>query len=385
MQKPTSFPLECFEKTSTPFYAYDMGVLQATLDAVRSAAHEEFFKVEYAIKANHNPLLLNVISAAGLGADCVSGGEILQALECGFAPNSITYAGVGKSDEEIRIGIEKGIGCFNVESFEEMEVIASIAAEMGKVAPVALRINPDIDAHTHSYITTGLAENKFGIAKELLDAAVDKALSCSSLHLKGLHFHIGSQVLDFKPYGILCERINALQDHLEARGVSLETINVGGGLGIDYDCPDEHPVPDFDAFFEELRTNIKLRPGQHLHCELGRSIVAQCGSLITRVLYVKEGIGKKFVIVDAGMTDLIRPALYGAHHVIQNISASAEGTEESYDVVGPVCESSDVFAKDEKLPLTHRGDLLALRSAGAYGEAMASTYNCRKMPGSVTF
>lgn len=379
------FPVGRFQGIVTPFYAYDMNLLSSTLRAINEAASEKFFCVEYAIKANHNPEVLKSVSAAGLGADCVSGGEIRRAVECGFDPVKITYAGVGKRDDEIRLGLEAGIGCFNVESFEEMEVIASIAGEMGKVAPVAIRINPDIDAHTHHYITTGLAENKFGIAKELLDKAVDTVLSYPSLKLKGLHFHIGSQVLDFEPFGILCRRINEMQDHLEARGVRLDTINVGGGLGIDYDDPDANPVPDFKSYFETLRSNIKLREGQHLHCELGRSVVAQCGSLITRVLYVKEGVGKKFVIVDAGMTDLIRPALYGAHHVVQNITASPEAPMEKYDVVGPVCESSDVFGTEETLPLTKRGDLLALRSAGAYGEVMSSGYNCRELTPSVTF
>ncbi|MDE6559266.1 MAG: diaminopimelate decarboxylase, partial [Muribaculaceae bacterium] len=356
------------------------GLLGRTLQTINESAHEEFFCVEYAIKANHNPVLLKQISAAGLGADCVSGAEIKRAVECGFEPRKITYAGVGKRDDEIILGLEAGIGCFNVESLEEIEVISQIAAKMNLVAPIALRINPDIDAHTHHYITTGLAENKFGIAKEWLDLAVDKVLSLPALKLKGLHFHIGSQVLDNEPFGILCDRINEFQDHLESRGIKILSINVGGGLGIDYDHPDENPIPDFEGYFEMLRTRIKLRRGQSLHCELGRSVVAQCGSLISRVLYVKSGVNKKFLIVDAGMTDLIRPALYGAHHIIENITASnKEEDVETYDVVGPVCESSDVFGIDESLPVTHRGDLIALRSAGAYGEVMSSGYNLRSL------
>lgn len=373
------FPVQEFERLTTPFYAYDMKLLDFTLSAINKYASEDFFCVEYAIKANHNPIILNAVSSAGLGADCVSGAEIERAIECGFEPRKITYAGVGKRDDEIRLGIEKGIGCFNVESLEEIGVIADIAAEMGKIAPVALRINPDIDAHTHHYITTGLAENKFGIAKEWLDKAVDKVLSYPSLHLKGLHFHIGSQVLDNTPFGILCDRINEFQDHLENRGVKIQTINVGGGLGIDYDQPSQNPIPNFEGYFNTLRSRIHLREGQYLHCELGRSVVAQCGNLISRVLYVKEGVGKKFVIVDAGMTDLIRPALYGAHHKIENITAEESRNEEVYDVVGPVCESSDVFGVDEHLPVTRRGDLLAFRSAGAYGEVMSSGYNLRSL------
>lgn len=373
------FPVQEFERLITPFYAYDMELLNFTLQAINEAAPEDFFCVEYAIKANHNPMLLSAICAAGLGADCVSGAEIHQAIECGFEPRKITYAGVGKRDDEIRLGLAAGIGCFNVESLEEIDVIANIASQMDMVAPIALRINPDIDAHTHHYITTGLAENKFGIAKEWIDKGVDRVLSNPSLLLKGLHFHIGSQVLDNEPFGILCDRINDIQDHLESRGVKLMTINVGGGLGIDYDDPDSHPIPDFKGYFEMLRSRIKLRPGQYLHCELGRSVVAQCGSLISRVLYVKEGIGKKFVIVDAGMTELIRPALYGAHHNIDNLTASDPEKMEIYDVVGPVCESSDVFATDEKMPVTRRGNLIAFRSAGAYGEVMSSGYNLRKL------
>ncbi|MDE6811582.1 MAG: diaminopimelate decarboxylase [Muribaculaceae bacterium] len=356
-----------------------MGLLEFTLQALNKAAHEDFFCVEYAIKANHNPVLLNLISNYGLGADCVSGAEIKRALECGFEPRKITYAGVGKRDEEIIMGLETGIGCFNVESLEEIDVIARLAEKLNKKAPIALRINPDIDAHTHHYITTGLAENKFGISKEWLDKAVDKVNSYPSLYLKGLHFHIGSQILDNEPFGILCDRINDFQTHLENRGVKLSTINVGGGLGIDYDNPDKNPIPDFSGYFETLRSRIILRPGQYLHCELGRSVVGQCGSLISRVLYVKSGIDKKFLIADAGMTELIRPALYGAHHNIDNLSSLHEDRSEIYDVVGPVCESSDVFANEEKMPVTKRGDLIAFRSAGAYGEVMSSSYNLRTL------
>lgn len=385
MNPITPFPTERFSQMRTPFYAYDMGLLDATLRAIAEAAPEKWMKVEYAVKANHNPEVLRAIAGAGLGADCVSGGEIARAIECGFNPESITFAGVGKSDEEIELGLTVGIGCFNVESVEELAVIAEIAARLGKTAPVALRVNPDIDAHTHHYITTGLAENKFGIALDRIDSAVDAALSLGSVKLTGLHFHIGSQVLDLEPYALLCERVNSLLEHFAARGVTFESVNVGGGLGIDYDNPDAEPIPPFAEYFATFRRGLRLAPGQTLRFELGRAVVAQCGSLIARVLYVKEGVGKKFVIVDAGMTDLIRPALYGARHLIQNITAPADAPVEKYDVVGPVCESSDVFDTDVALPATRRGDLIAIRSAGAYGEAMASTYNCRRMPGSATF
>lgn len=365
-----------FEVEQTPFYFYDMALLDRTLDAVNEASGDVRYKVHYAVKANADMPILKAVVAKGLGADTVSGGEIQAALEAGFKPEDIVFAGVGKSDREIELALEAGISCFNVESKAELEVIAEIASRMNLVADIALRINPDIDAHTHHYITTGLAENKFGINMELLDDVLASVAKYPSVKLTGLHFHIGSQITDNAPYALLCERINALQEQFEAKGYRLSTINVGGGLGIDYDDPDSNPIPDFKSYFDVFRKHLVLREGQELHFELGRSIVAQCGSLITRVLYVKEGVKKRFAIVDAGFNDLIRPALYQAHHKIQNLTSTAS-EDEVYDVVGPICESSDVFSEDERLPLTRRGDILALRSAGAYGRIMASQYNCR--------
>lgn len=365
-----------FEVEQTPFYYYDMALLDRTLDAVNEASADARYKVHYAVKANADMPILKAVMAKGLGADTVSGGEIQAAIEAGFKPEDIVFAGVGKSDREIELALEAGISCFNVESKAELEVIAEIASRMNRVADIALRINPDIDAHTHHYITTGLAENKFGINMELLDDVLASVAKYPSVKLTGLHFHIGSQITDNAPYALLCERINALQEQFEAKGYRLATINVGGGLGIDYDDPDRNPIPDFKSYFDVFRKHLILREGQELHFELGRSIVAQCGSLITRVLYVKEGVRKRFAIVDAGFNDLIRPALYQAHHKIRNLTSTAS-EEEVYDVVGPICESSDVFSEDERLPLTRRGDILALRSAGAYGRIMASQYNCR--------
>lgn len=365
-----------FEVEQTPFYYYDMALLDRTLDAVNEASADARYKVHYAVKANADMPILKAVMAKGLGADTVSGGEIQAAIEAGFKPEDIVFAGVGKSDREIELALEAGISCFNVESKAELEVIAEIASHMNRVANIALRINPDIDAHTHHYITTGLAENKFGINMELLDDVLASMAKYPSVKLTGLHFHIGSQITDNAPYALLCERINALQEQFEAKGYRLATINVGGGLGIDYDDPDRNPIPDFKSYFDVFRKHLMLREGQELHFELGRSIVAQCGSLITRVLYVKEGVKKRFAIVDAGFNDLIRPALYQAHHKIQNLTSTST-EEEVYDVVGPICESSDVFSEDERLPLTRRGDILALRSAGAYGRIMASQYNCR--------
>lgn len=375
----TIFPLDTFRHYDTPFYYYDMDLLKATLHEMQSHIKGLPFHVHYAVKANANPRILHEIREAGLSIDCVSGGEIVAALAAGFKGDTIAFAGVGKTDREIALGINHDIFCFNVESMPELDVINEIAATKGKKANVALRVNPNIDAHTHEYITTGLSENKFGINLEQLDAAVDKALSLPDVNLMGLHFHIGSQLLDFTPYKMLCDRINELQDHFEGRGISFRIINVGGGLGIDYDNPDGNPIPDFKGYFDTFKQNLKLRPWQELHFELGRAIVGQCGSLITRVLYVKNGTTRNFAIVDAGMTDLIRPALYQAHHVAQNLTSVSANTAQ-YDIVGPICESSDKFASAESLPETRRGDLLALRSAGAYGEVMAMQYNCRQLP-----
>lgn len=367
----------------TPFYWYDADLLRETLEEINRCVEGKPVKVHYAVKANSNPKLLKIISDAGLGADCVSGREITASINAGFSPESICYAGVGKMDREIILAMSKGIGYFNVESLEELAIIDSLAKEYGYHPSVALRVNPNIDAHTHHYITTGLEENKFGIDLSLLDKAVDFTINSENLNLAGLHFHIGSQITTMEPFVVLCERINALTDSYRQKGVEFKIINVGGGLGIDYEDPDGHPIPDFKEYFNTLLTNLKLTPGQELHCELGRAIVGQCGSLISEVTLVKEGIKRKFIILDAGMNDLLRPALYGAHHLIQNVSAPEGSPVEVYDVVGPICESSDVFGKDEKLPLTKRGDIIALRSAGAYGESMASNYNIRPLPDSL--
>lgn len=376
----TIFPLRRFETIETPFYYYDLDLLSLTLEEIRKASDYLAFHVHYAVKANSNPVLLRQIAMAGLGADTVSIGEIRAAVDAGFPAKDIVFAGVGKTDREIRTALEIGIGCFNVESACELEAIADIAAEMRVVAPVSLRLNPNIDAHTHHYITTGLAENKFGIAMEDADGLIERCRNSGSLDFRGLHFHIGSQITDMTPYRILCERIgDFLREHEYLGSIS---INVGGGLGIDYDNPDGNPIPDFKSYFEIFRKYLPLDRIEEVHFELGRAVVAQCGSLICRTVYVKEGKDKKFVILDGGMTALIRPALYQAHHLIENLSSRSDKTE-VYDVVGPICESSDVFGVDERLPVTRRGDLMAIRSAGAYGEAMASGYNCRPLPHSV--
>ena len=373
-----------FERLRTPFYYYDTQLLSETLTAIKSETDKhEGYHLHFAVKACANPKVLRLIQQAGFGADCVSGGEIKACLENGFPASEIVFAGVGKADWEIEMALEAGIQYFNVESIPELEVIAGIAQRMGKVADVSFRINPDVGAHTHVHITTGLAENKFGIAMDDMIRVISFARQLPDLRFVGLHFHIGSQILQMDDFEALCYRINELQDQLESEGITdVKNINVGGGLGIDYQNPDEHPVPDFHAYFETYARHLKLRPGQRLHFELGRAVVGQCGSLITRCLYVKQAATKQFVIVDAGMTELLRPALYNAHHHIQNLSSTA--SVQTYDVVGPICESSDIFAKDCQLPETKRGDIIAIRSAGAYGETMASCYNCRDLPKSYT-
>lgn len=373
------FNIDKFQGIQTPFYYYDTNLLRQTLASINMEAgkHENFI-VHYAIKANANPKVLNIICQSGLGADCVSGGEIKASVEAGFPTSKIVYAGVGKSDWEINLGLDKDIFCFNVESIPELEVINELAGNKGKIAKIAFRINPDVGAHTHANITTGLAENKFGIAMRDMENVIEEASKMKNVKFIGLHFHIGSQILNMNDFISLCNRINELQDQLESHHIKVENINVGGGLGISYDHPNREPIPDFKSYFDTYARHLKLRNGQKLHFELGRAVVAQCGSLITKTLYIKQGSVKQFAIVDAGMTDLIRPALYQAYHKIENISS--DEPNETYDVVGPICESSDVFAKSIDLNKTKRGDLLALRSAGAYGEIMASQYNCRQLP-----
>ncbi|MDU1905959.1 MAG: diaminopimelate decarboxylase [Dysgonomonas sp.] len=373
-----TFPVESFKGLETPFYYYDVDLLKKTLNIVRELTNKYGYTQHYAVKANANPKILQLIAAAGFGADCVSGNEVKAAVMAGFPGSKIVFAGVGKTDKEINMALDYNIFCFNVESLPEMEVINELAEKKGKKAAIALRINPNVDAHTHHYITTGLNENKFGFSLTSLKKAIDKVKTLNNIELIGIHFHIGSQITDIETYAPLAERVNELQILFESEGIDLKHINVGGGLGIDYDDPNANPIPDFETYVELFHKKLILRKGQVLHFELGRSVVAQCGSLITRVTYVKEGESKKFAIVDAGMTDLIRPALYQAYHKVENISSDLSA--QKYDVVGPICESSDVFVKDYELNETKRGDFLALRSAGAYAEIMASQYNCREIP-----
>ena len=371
---------EQFHKLKTPFYYYDTALLNETIaEAKRCASIIPEAAIHFAVKANSHPTILKKMQEAGFGADCVSGGEIVRCIEAGIPGPKIMYAGVGKTEEEIRLGIEKDICCFNAESMEEIHATAKIAQSMGKIARIAIRVNPNVDAHTHKNITTGLEENKFGISMDDLVPSIRMIKRSKALEYYGLHFHIGSQILQFDCFKELCSVINKLQKKLENQGIISPSINVGGGLGIDYIHPERHPVPDFRGYFNVFAMHLKLRTGQTLHFELGRALSAQWGSLITKTLYVKRTKKKKFAIVDAGFTDLIRPALYQAYHKIENIDNST-GRRATYDVVGPICESSDVFSKDIKLNTVYHGNLLAIRSAGAYGAVMASQYNCRKLP-----
>ena len=374
-----TFPIEQFKEIETPFYYYDTKVLRETLDTIREELRRNpEYEMHYAIKANANPKVLRIISAAGFGADCVSGGEVRAAIEAGFPASKVVFAGVGKSDREINLALDYDIHCFNVESEAELLIINELAAQKGKIARIALRINPNVGAHTHSNITTGLAENKFGINLEQIEEVIEQAIALPHIDFEGIHFHIGSQILDMIDFVALCNRVNELTELFERRKYPIRSINVGGGLGIDYGHPNHKYIPDFHNYFEVFRKHLRVQPGQTVHFELGRSIVAQCGSLISRVLYIKEGTCKRFAIIDGSMTQLIRPALYQAYHRIENISS--DEAEMTYDVVGPVCESSDVFGKVVDLNATHRGDFIAIRSAGAYGEIMASQYNCHELP-----
>ena len=366
-----------FQGYKTPFYWYDMQLLDKTLNIIKNESNNYGFNVHYALKANANLPILKMIKGYGFGADCVSGNEVLRSLEAGFLSQDIVFAGVGKSDEEIIIGLENDILCFNVESIAELEVINELANKLNKTAKVAFRLNPNVDAHTHHYITTGLDENKFGINIKDLDEVIASLKQLKNIELTGIHFHIGSQITDMKVYERLCMRINEIQDWFNMHEIHLDHVNVGGGLGINYNAPGKYPIPDFKSYFKVFADYLKLRPKQQLHFELGRSVVGQCGSLITKVLYIKKGTKTKFAIVDAGITELIRPALYQAFHTIENLSS--ELPEETYDVVGPICESSDFFRKGILLPETKRHDFIAIRSSGAYGEVMANRYNLRNI------
>ena len=379
--------IEKLDKIATPFYYYDMDLFRRTVDTASELAQQHSIMVHYAVKANVERRLLEYISSKGFGADCVSGNEVLHAHECGFPAGKIVYAGVGKSDKEIYNALKLGIEAFNCESLQEIYVINEMAHVHGLKANVSVRINPDIDAHTHKYVTTGLYENKFGISQHEFDKLIDILKKSEHINFIGLHFHIGSQITRVdEVFALECRRVNEIVAYFERNGLTVSNINLGGGLGVDYDDPDENPIADFGTWFRTISENIVRRDDQKVHVEPGRSLVAQCGTLMSRVLFVKSGETKNFLIMDAGMNDLIRPALYGAYHKIENLSASQRTfypTHQAYDIVGPVCESSDVWGAGRLLPLSVRGDLMAIRSTGAYGQVMASRYNMKDLAPSV--
>ncbi len=364
----------------TPCYYYDLNLFDQTLTRLIEQSEQSNYQIHYALKANPNRPILERIKAHGIGADCVSGNEVKRALEVEFSADNIVFAGVGKTDDEIKLALSHDIFCFNCESIQEIQVINEIAMSMDRATRIAIRINPNVDANTHEYITTGTKDNKFGISEDQMEQALEVVASCQNIDLIGIHFHIGSQITNLEVFENLCSKVNSIQSWFESKGIALKNINVGGGLGIDYDNPDNNPIADFEGYFSVFRQYLNLRQGQRLHFELGRSIVGNCGSLLSRVLYTKRSGLTNFVVVDAGMTDLIRPALYRSFHKLENLSKDAEDSDFVYDVVGPICESSDCLGKAVLLPKTERGDLIAIRSTGAYGEVMASGYNLRQLP-----
>jgi len=361
----------------TPFYLYDTGILRNNLEKLKEASDRYNYKVHYAVKANANIPVLQMVKDYGFGVDCVSGGEIERSISAGFKGDQVVFAGVGKSDREIEIALSHNIFCFNAESFEEVKVLHDLSKKNNKVAKIALRIKPNVDARTHKYITTGLEENKFGIDFHDLPDIIEFIKGSENLDLIGIHFHIGSQITELDVFRNLCLKVNEIQKWFQSQGLSLEHLNLGGGLGVDYLNPDENHLPDYEAFFSLFDQQLDSYEGQEIHFELGRSVVAQCGSLISRVLYVKKGIATDFLILDSGMTELIRPALYQSYHKIENWSKRSKPLNNKYDVVGPICESSDYFGKAVQFPESERGDIIAIRSCGAYGEVMASSCNLR--------
>ncbi len=373
-----TIPTEALDNFPTPFYIYDLDLLRSTLEQCAQEAARYDYKVHYALKANSNPRILKEIIAVGFGADCVSGNEVKHAAQYGFDPEHIVFAGVGKTDKEILQAFEVGIGRFNVESVAELEVLNELAAANNRKVTVNIRINPNVQSYTHANITTGLNENKFGVSVDDIKPIIALSKNLQHIHLGGLHFHIGSQITRMEAFKNLCLRCNQINTQCIQYGWTPDVLNLGGGLGVDYVNPKKNPVPDFENFFATIHELLEPKTGQEVHFELGRSLVGQCGTLMSRVVYVKHGKSKDFVILDAGMTELMRPALYQAQHAIENLSAREQETQ-TYDVVGPICESTDSFAKALELPVSKRGDLFAIYTAGAYGESMANRYNLKEL------
>ena len=366
----------------TPFYLYDMALLRQTLESVVYESKRYGYHLHYAIKANYDDRILQVIREYGLGIDCASGNELKKAIEAGFDPKKIVYAGVGKKDKELKYAIEQEILAINVESLEELFLLDKLSGEAGKVTEVALRVNPDIDPKTNHCIDTGQADSKFGISYEEILENADELKTLKNLKLIGIHLHIGSQIRELHVFENMCNKVNVIVENMERLGFSFRFVDVGGGLGVNYDVPENEPIPNFASLFSIIHNHLSVGD-REVHFEFGRAIVAECGELITSVLFNKTtATGRRLVIVDASMTELIRPALYGSYHNIENITSDSELTTK-YTVVGTACESTDVFQENVSLKKTKRGDLLALKSAGAYGMSMASRYNLHDLPGAV--
>lgn len=367
--------LKKFIELPTPFYFYDTDILRENLKSLSNCLKTNN-KVFFSVKSNTNPKILNIISDHKLGIDAVSFNEIKHCLRNGFIADDIVFAGVGKTDKEIEDGIKSNISCFNVESFQELDLINKLSKKQSKKTNVSIRINPNITSDTNKKIQTGSDEDKFGIDIKDINH-IPELSKLSNIDITGIHFHIGSQLLDLKPFKKLCVITNDITSHLKENGVKLRNINVGGGLGIDYDDPINNPISNFNDFINLFNKNINLDKNQSIHFELGRSVVGQCGYLISRILYEKISYNKNFLILDSGMNNLIRPALYNSTHKISNISVNNKDYI-NYDVVGPICESTDTFAKNYKLPSSSRGDLIAIHSCGAYAESMSSNFNLRE-------
>lgn len=363
----------------TPCYIYDTRLLDDTFSRAKVELEKKFKNAEihYAIKANHNPEIINFVKKYDMGIDCVSGGEIKRALEQGVDPNRIVFAGVGKADWEIELAIDSNVFILNCESLEEIEVVNQTAKTKHKQVNICLRINPNIDAQTHHYISTGEFDDKFGIAfVDVLKWLENDFAKFSNINLVGLHYHVGSQILNYQVFQSLAITTNEHIKLLQQKGINIEHINFGGGLGIDYENPRQNPITDFEHFFASFAQFFEYSDDIKLHFELGRSLVGQSGILLAQVLFNKTTQQTDFLIVDAGMTELIRPALYQAQHKIVGLVDDIHN-KQHYHVVGPICESSDVFAKYYPLPKLKRGDLIAIYSAGAYGKVLSSEYNLR--------
>ena len=356
----------------TPCYIYSRKTIERHWHAFNNALRNQSHLICYAVKANSNIALLNILARLGSGFDIVSGGELQRVLKAGGDPQKVVFSGVGKTAEEMRLALTTGIYCFNVESAAELEQLNSVATELGTVAPISLRINPDVDAKTHPYISTGLKDNKFGIGIDTALELYERASKMKAIKILGVDCHIGSQLTEVSPFADALERLLIIIDELDSRNIKIEHLDIGGGLGISYQ--DEAP-PTPDEYADAIINKIKGR-NLKIILEPGRAIVGNAGILLTRILYLKHSESKNFAIIDAAMNDLLRPSLYKAWQNIIPVTPRNQGESKIYDIVGPVCETGDFLGKDRSLNIAS-GDLLAVCSSGAYGFSMSSNYNTR--------